>query len=293
MNGLTQTQLAILEALATYRLCTAAQLHAIGVTKHLRHVHTVLGELHPGKCDPPPEERVRRNNLLIGCLHFGNVTGRGSRADVWHLTRTGAKRLALERGDPEPIKVPDRIEPYHSEYEHRRDCIDAHIGLRRFAEANGVQVDFVHTFFGRGDERYRTRVTYAKEKREARLTPDMIFHLTDARGTGRLYAFELYRAVRTELVTEKLLAYLDVLGQEAIEKAFGYGEYAAQVLVAFDTEAGERHVRERLSTRDEFLPFAELFFFKTLEEVQADFRSGWRRVGSTRNVPLFGTDPLQ
>src|SRR5215207_6605601 len=116
MMGLTQTQLAILEALATYRLCTAAQLHAIGVTKHPRHVHAVLGELHPGKCEPSPEERVRRNNLFIGCLHFGNVTGRGSRADVWHLTRAGAKRLAEERRDPEPIKVPARIEPYPAEY---------------------------------------------------------------------------------------------------------------------------------------------------------------------------------
>lgn len=291
MTGITATQRAILEALATYRLCTAEQLHAIGVTKHLRHVYTVLGELCPKEREPSPTPRPKRRNLLISYLPFGNVTGRGSRADVWYLTRAGAKELAELRAELEPVKVPERIEPYPNEYKHRCDCVDFHIALRRFAEQAGVRVEFVHTYFGRGDERYRTRVSYKRDRRVAVIVPDAILQLIDERGVGRLYAFEMYEGDRTARATERILAYLDVIEQEAIEKAFGYGSYAAQVLVVFDTEAGERLVRERLAEHAEFGAFAQLFFFKTLPEVQAEFRSGWRQVGTDKPAALFGGDP--
>ena len=284
--ALTTTQLAILEALATYRLLTAKQLFDVGVCKHPRHVHTALSELCPKRKVAPPSPHQKRRGLLIGYLHVGNVTGRGSRADVWYLTRAGANRLAEERGDPATIRVPDRIEPYDNEYKHRCDTVDCHIVLRQWAQRDGFSVDYVHTYFGRGDERYRTRVEYHRARKKAVIVPDVVFHLTSPKGVKRLFALEVYEGLKTARADEQLMAYLDVIQQEAIEREFGF-EHAVQVLAVFDTEAGDRLTRDRLATRPAFEPFAELFFFKTVEQLQAGFRRGWRQVGTNEIVPLF------
>src|SRR3954447_745169 len=98
-TNLTQTQLAILEALATYRLLTPQQLHTLDVTKNLRHIYASLRELCPKKekkvtgQDNQPT-RPKRRNVPIDYLEFGNERGRGSRSDVWYLTRAGAQLLA-------------------------------------------------------------------------------------------------------------------------------------------------------------------------------------------------------
>lgn len=285
-EALTDTQLSILAALARYRLLTAKQLHDAGVCKHPRYVHQVLGELCPKEREPSPASRPKRRNLPIDYLEFGShPSGRGSRADIWHLTRAGAKLLAEARGDLEPLKVPDKVEPYHNEYEHRCHTVDFHIALDRFAALNGFNVDFVHTYFGRGDERYQTRVSYQRAGRDAVIVPDAVFQLRSARGAA-LVAFEMYEGRRTERATERLLAYLEVIHQEAIEQAFGFGEASVQVAAVFDTVLGERLVRARLAKSPEFSPFSELFFFKTIAEVQTDFRHGWRQAGGV-SAALF------
>lgn len=285
-QALTVTQLAILEALATFRLLTAEQLHAAGASQHVRHVRAVLNQLCPKLKGSLPSPPARRANLPIDYLHFGNVTGRGSRADVWHLTRAGGKLLAEVRGDPEPLRVPARIEPYPNEYQHRCHTVDCHIALRRWAQQDGFAVDHVHTYFGRGDERYRTRVEYQRERKKAVIVPDAIAHLTSGKGIKRLYALEVYEGRKTARAVEQLVVYLDVIEQEAIERQFDF-KYAVQVLAVFDTDAGERLTRERLAAHPGFANFAELFFFKTVPQVQSDFRRGWRRVGARESVPLF------
>ena len=149
----TTTQLAILEALATYRLLTAKQLFDVGVCKHPRHVHTALSELCPKRKVAPPSPHQKRRDLPIDYLHFGNLKGRGSRADVWYLTRRAPicspKSAAIRRPS-----ATDRIEPYDNEYKHRCDTVDCHIALRLWRSATGLR-RLVHTYFGRGDERYR------------------------------------------------------------------------------------------------------------------------------------------
>jgi hypothetical protein len=283
--------IAILEALATYRLLTPEQLYALGVTKHMRHVHHLLSELHPHKSCSNEEDEAsppKPRGLLIECLKHG-TQGPGSRPRVWYLTRAGAQKLSDINGELEPIQVPAKVEPYGSEYEHRTDTIDVHIALRRFAESSGFQVDFVHTYFGRGEDRYRTRVRYTLEKRPASIVPDMIFSLISPRGIRRLYAFEMYEGVRTKRAFDRLTAYGQVIAQEAIEKAFGYAEGSVQVLAVFHPPSAERLERERLAGYQAFASsaFAPLFFFKSLDEVKADFRHGWRHVGKSSNVSLF------
>lgn len=72
---------------------------------------------------------------------------------------------------------------------------------------------------------------------------------------------------------DQLMAYLEGIRQEAIERQFEF-RHAVEVLAVFDTEAGERLTRERLATQPDFAPFAELFYFKALAQVQAIFRHG-------------------
>lgn len=288
------SHLAVLEALATYRLLTAEQLLRVGVAKNKSHLYSLLRELHPSKeCERQAGEAEpslpRRRGLLIGCLGFGNERGRGSRARVWHLTRAGAVKLAELQGALEPVFVPAKIEPYASEYEHRTHTIDCHIALRRFAEQADFRLDFVRTYFGRGDERYGTRIGYLLDEREATIVPDMVFGLTSAHGISRLFAFELYEGRRTLRAVERLSAYADVIHQEALEKVFGFGDGAAQVIAVFDTPAGERLVRNELTQEKGFISsgFARYFFFKTIDEVTSNFLNDWRQVGKVSTVTLF------
>ncbi|MBD0328390.1 MAG: hypothetical protein ICV68_18390, partial [Pyrinomonadaceae bacterium] len=205
-------------------------------------------------------------------------------------TRAGAQKLAELTGALEPVFVPTKIDPFCGEYKHRIDTIDCHIAVRQFAKQTGFQVDFVYTYFGRGDERFNTRVTYQGEHGEKTIVPDMVFRFTSPRGITRLYALEVYEGPRRTLYAfDRLSVYAAVIGQEAIEQTFNVQDSAVQVLAVFGTASGERLIRERLARETSLASsrFAPLFFFKALADVKADFRHGWRQVGRSDTVSLF------
>ena len=74
------------------------------------------------------------------------------------------------------------------------------------------------------------------------IVPDVVFQLTRPKGAKRLLPWR-YTKDEDRPRRGQLLAYLDVIHQEAIERDFGFGD-AVQVLAVFDTEAGDRLMRD-------------------------------------------------
>ena len=96
----------------------------------------------------------------------------------------------------------------------------------------------------------------------------------------------MYNGTRTGRVEQQLADYLPALADAVIEKAYRY-DYAVRILAVFDSSAGEKLARARLSARADFHSFAPSFFFKTLDAARADPIAGWQQLHTEEPTPLF------
>ena len=255
---MSPTETAILEALATYRFLTTAQLHRLGVAKNQRHIQQALADMAGLKSKVERKPRVPGGPALIHAIDYGR-DGSGARIHrYWHLTETGGEHMGVD--------VPSEPAEFKATHTHRRRIIDLHITVRQWAELHNQEVRFFHTDF------------WEKPKIQ-KLQPDAVFQLVDLAQNARLFAAEVYCDNAAQRPARKLNAYLPYLDADLIEKAYRHRHGAVRVLVLF-TQPIEVNVRERLLSMRGVDAFADLFFFRTLprDGWEGDFRDGWHLV---------------
>lgn len=97
----------------------------------------------------------------------------------------------------------------------------------------------------------------------------------------------MYNQHRTKRMSDKLAEYRYAIGEQAIERQFDY-PHSPRILAVFEDEKALTLTQRNLSQRTDFgAAFFPFFFFQTLPEFMADFRSGWRKIGDTRRTGLF------
>ena len=282
IRPLTETEFRILDALRVYRYLTAAQMLRLEASKNRSRLYTVLGELTAGK------------RPFVGVMKHGVLPGHGRLPHTHYLTRHGAELLAEAlMVDAATIAYPKSAAPIRTHLFHRLHCIDCEISVRRWAEANAVNVDFYHTYFdvtganrakASAHRRALTKIDLADGRG---IIPDAVFRLSWPSGEARLFVLEMYNQNRTKRMHDKLAEYRYALGEGAINRQFDY-PHAPRILAVFETERFLELTLARMSQSGAFgRDFAPYFFLGTLEGVERDFREGWRKVGVAGAVGLF------
>lgn len=171
VKPLTPAEARLLEALACYRLLTAAQAERLGIA-NITHARERLRSLH-----------------TAGLVH---VTERGRLAgpNVYVLSNRGA--TALSEWSEGRIKPQGRKEPMRAT-EHlnqRVSIVDVHIGLREWAENIDAVVNWVRVEFESNPNASMIPVTSATHD-GLRYDPDMIASITTQDGITWLFAVEV------------------------------------------------------------------------------------------------------
>jgi hypothetical protein len=113
VERVTSTELAILDALATYRFLTPAQMLRLGFTRSRRHLYAAIHNIW------------QRESPLIGALDFGVLPQRGRLPRIHYLLRRGALYLAEAHRSSEPVSCPSRVRVFRTDYFQERLKKDA------------------------------------------------------------------------------------------------------------------------------------------------------------------------
>lgn len=277
IEGLTETEQSIFEALATYRYLTAEQMMRLGVTSAKRHLYVVLRKL-----------KLRQPHVIVE-LDFGTLVGHGRLPRLYALTPRGAEILSEALRYDEHIDAPKRVTKFKRDYFHRMNCVDFHITLRLWAKRHGAAIDFFETYYDHATEQSARGGFYPKTRiriSSGVLVPDAMFSFTTRDGKQRLCAFEMYNGTETGRVQKQLRRYVAAHNEEAIEDTYKY-EAAARLICVFDTKRGQELVKSRMAGDRGFSAFAPFVFSKTIGEVGENFVSGWQQFHREEKVPLF------
>lgn len=273
-----------LTALAAYRFLQPKQLLRLGVSSSKSHLHHTLRVLS------------RRRPALIHELPFGPPPRAGSapppfgrRPNLYFLTRHGVDVLAEHDEGWQGIKTHRHVRLFPNDYAHRVGCVDFHLSLRAWAERTGTSVDFFDAYYdpvsGGGPGRKAPQKTYVGYPGGG-ITPDAIFSLTDAKGVTRLYAFELYRSVRTALFVEKLSRYLPAINTGAIEDRYKY-PHSARILCLFDNAKALGLVARRMKEQPALLLESPRFLLSVSESLDRTLPQQWWRFDGNEAASPF------
>lgn len=270
------TEERILEALATYRFLTSAQLMRLGVTSDRTHLYDTLRTLK------------RRKPALVRELAYGPAPGIGRPPSLYLLDPNAGPVLADIDPSWHGLAIPRTVRAITTDYRHRVLCVDFHIALRAWASSTGGRVDLYAAYYdpvpagGRGRQpHHRTRVAFPGGV----VVPDAILALVDKRGARRLFAFELYAGRRTDRVIEQLETYLRAFAGKALETAYP-NEYGIPVLVAFEDREGMDLVRERARDHSGLSGAGASFFLAAVPDFADGFPHAWRRFDGTAARPF-------
>ena len=122
----TPTEIAVYEALATYRYLTTHQMLKLKVSKSERYLYSALRNLR------------NRKKATVGALDFGAMPTVGRLPILYYLTEYGASILEDFGRQWETIKYPKKARLFSRDYFHRIRTIDSHIALQQWAETNGT-----------------------------------------------------------------------------------------------------------------------------------------------------------
>ncbi len=279
---LTDTEFKILEALRLFRYLTAEQLLRLKVTAHASHLYPVLRDMAKGK------------RPWVGKIDHGAMPGVGRIPTAHYLTEHGAKVIAGALVlDLQEVSYPKGVVLVRHGFMHRLHTIDCEIAVRLWAAQHGHNVDYMASYFDvSGANRSKTKaprraLTKIDLANGTGIIPDGVFRLSDSNGAPRLFVLEMYNQHRTKRMSDKLAEYRYAIGEQAIERQFDY-PHSPRILAVFEDDKALELTVCNLSQRPDFgADFYPFFFFKTLPELMADFREGWRRVGTENLCRLF------
>jgi len=282
IRSLTETEFRILDALRVYRYLTVKQLLRLGVTKNQSRLYTVLQGLKGGK------------RPFVGAMKHGILPGHGLLPHSHYLTRKGAQLLAdALQIDPTEVPYPKCAAPIRTHFFHRLHCVDCEISVRLWSKAEGVTVDFYHSYFDvTGANRSKTKaprraLTKIDLKNGTGIIPDAVFQLTWPTGECRLFVLEMHNQNRTKRIHDKLAEYRYAIGEGAINRQFNY-EHSPRILAVFENERFLELTKKRMAESEAFsTDFTPFFFLGTLEGMERDFGKYWCIVTETDSLKLF------
>jgi len=279
ISNLTATEFGILNGLRLYRFLNVPQMEKLGIGKQKGQITHVLPDM------------VRRNKPTIGKIVPGTLPKLGRLPNVYYLTEYGATKLAEALAiDHEKIKYPKRVTMTSIHYWHRTHAVDCHIAVQKWLEKNNNRVDYYHDYFEHAGsnrksnsvQRSVTRVEYSGGS----IIPDAIFQLTDDQSRSRFFALEIYNQNRPQRTFEKNLEYCHAIGENALTQAFNY-PHMPRILMVFEHDAALLIHMERAAKHSGIQGFHKFFYFKVLEDLEAEFLTGWKMLDGTKNAKLF------
>ena len=193
--------------------------------------------------------------------------------------------------DRDKVKFPKRVSTTSVHFWHRVHAVDCHIAVQKWANMNNNRLDFYYDYFeytgsnrsqSKAPQRSITRVDFS----DGSIIPDAIFQLTDDTEKARFHALEIYNQNRPQRTFEKMLEYCHALAEGALTKAFNYPSLP-RVLMVFELDAALITHLARAKQHPALKKFLKFFYFTTLGEFEADFRSGWRTLDGDKRVSLF------
>lgn len=206
---------------------------------------------------------------------------------MYFLTEEG-KQLILQHskmfeGD---IKLVVGVPLFVNDFVHRRNTISLTIAIYYHVTKQEIAViDFFSYFDKQGDNRKSGNLE-AKTKipiGNGFFIPDWIM-LTEKDGNKSMYFIEMYCGNSSTRVIEQMHKHIIAIAEGTPAAKFGI-KANPFVLSCFEHDGIKNRVIEKLRTNKTFKPFAHLFLFSTLQDVQKD-DSAWRTIN---NDPLVFT----
>ena len=202
-------QLAVLEALETYRFLTVKQMVRLGISKSETSLRDKI--LRPLKT---------RRSAPIKAYDLGRYQ---QLPHIFVLTAQGAKDLAEYRQVPvSEIKWPKGGAQFSRTFHHRIAQIDFHIAFRQWAREVGAEIEFVHMDFDKaGSQRQGGAIPLTRLPLSDGnyIISDGIFCFS-LHGQRLLYCLEIHNETDTTRVVNQLLQYSDALQSQSIAKKF-------------------------------------------------------------------------
>lgn len=279
---MTDSQVAILEALADYRFLS------------VEHIGRLLGK---------KREFVYKSITPALCGEFRPLARRieypvnfnGKRPSVFYLTQNGAVQLSYITGRPTTdFKVPKVIHAFEKDYSHRMAFLDIHIGLRLWLAASGEAPPSAFlAYFDRvkaaprasGRERGFRTATRVQIDEERYIEPDGIARFTAA-GKDRLCVIEMHGDRPAGEIAAQLDRHIDALEVGTLSSL--YDHPASQIVLSVhENPKTMQTVIARLRSLPDFRDFEADFMFNTLEQVRVDFSKGWT-MADGKPAWLFG-----
>lgn len=230
MKALSDVDVALLDALATYSLLTIKQCARLGIGDRW-HIGDRLQELKGQGL----VKILKRPKMRGPYLHW--LTARGAAL---------VEELAEDAGEPRKVGVRRTEFKLGPNLRQRELITDCHLALRQWAArpaAHGVaqaRVDWVRVEFAPSDQPL-TKAT-ALEWKDAKYEADMLASVTTAKGESWLLAVEVETGGEAESLdnfSKRLQGRLHAIAKHVPERALGWPptELQARLLFVFKTAA--------------------------------------------------------
>jgi hypothetical protein len=245
----------ILLALAKYKYLTVSQLASIGKMGNRDNASRRLKEL--------------KDRKLVRGISYGFTPWIGRVENANCLTPKGRRALLDGLGlEHTEIRMPvSGSNVYFKDYFHRRDTVDFHIALLKWAEKNHSQLLFFHTYFDR-EKKIWTRGTASTKFPlwAGHLIPDGAFMLWLPQLWKELFLLEVYRWKDTLRTFRQLKKHAEALVQGSANSKYNF-EKPYRVLCVFEHNSMMQAVMGRMVESGYFSQLSAHFLFKLLGNI--------------------------
>lgn len=263
---LNNSQVAILENLASFKFLTKSQMAKLGIRKKASYLHRAITPIRDNK------------KPLIARVVMGALVPYGKLEDVYFLTKNGVEILEenalMDRRD---IRYPkSRFSLFHKDYKHRIATIDFHIALKLWLDSMEGHIKLASSYFDKpGSQRRGEPLIVNKIEIDEYnyIIPDMILLLNDG-SKDYLFAFEQENGKDTGGTVKKIVKYLEVIQRGLISDKIGV-EIASRVCIVFEHQSILEATANRLNEMEELQQFKPFFIFKPQNELENDFSNNW------------------
>lgn len=279
MFYLSETQVAIIELLATYGYLTSSQVVKMGLYKRREYLTKSLKPLTDMK------------KPLILKYNFNPIDGKLE--SFYYLTKHGKKFLMDElEYSEDQIKVHRGLNPIKlRDYHHRKSCIDFHIYLNMCLKSNGGNVNFLNYYF---DKAGNNRSTDKKQTvtalnrifidKETSFIPD-INTLLEVNEKKYLYLCEQHNGKDTKRLLGQLQTHLIAISKRSANEKYKL-KSSHRVVIICEYESVKNSILQRLKNIHGIEPYINSFIFKTNQELEEDFFNNWSLISGEKTTFL-------
>lgn len=270
---LTDKQIKVLQALATYKFLTISQFKQLCIDKHDSNLRTAL---------KPLLERKRKliDRIMFSIYPKSSDLSKRTRLEYMYYLKPMGKRVLLENQiitATDTIRMPiGNGSMAYRDYDHRKSTINCHIALNQSAAGNSMEVLFFDTYFDKignnrrdGNLRAKTRIDVDAQQY---LIPDAVFKLKSPQ-QEHLYCYEMQNGKDTKYIIKKLDDYAEALAKGSPNIRYQY-QRGVRVLIVCEHDSLLEAAINRMNTEAKFQHFQKHFLFKPLAEID-DFLHGW------------------